>query len=372
MHYFLVAGLSQGLLLSILLIYKSASKRNNAWLIGMFVLLITAVISGPMLNEWLGEPLGSLLVDPLILLIGPSFYLYIRSFTHHLKGGDYLLHTLVFLLYLPVLAVFYTQQVSGATSPASLQAVYSSGFSVAIGLFKFLHLFFYVHLSFMALRRHRAKVERAFADLMGKDLAWLNYMLGAFIFLVAISLLLYVAALRHPDYQHQLTLLNLGMLSVFILTISFYAFHQHTLFDYAGSRAAAESLEAVVEDGPKYEKSGMRPEEAAEISAKIEAFIAAKGYLNPNLTLGSMAEDIGVFPHKISEVLSKYRDTSFYDLINRHRVEDIKQAIHDPARSHLTILSIAFDFGYNSKSTFNAAFKKFTGMTPSAFKSAKP
>ncbi len=114
----------------------------------------------------------------------------------------------------------------------------------------------------------------------------------------------------------------------------------------------------------------MTPEEAREVTEKVEAFIQAKGYLDPNVTLGVLSDNIGAPPHKISEVLSKYMDTSFYDLINKHRVEDIKKAIQDPALSHLTILSIAYDLGYNSKSTFNAAFRKFTGMTPSAFKKA--
>lgn len=112
----------------------------------------------------------------------------------------------------------------------------------------------------------------------------------------------------------------------------------------------------------------MKPEEAAEISEKIAAFIRKGGHTDPNVTLGAMAKAIGTPPHKVSEVLSKYLNTSFYDLINKHRVEGIKKAIPDPANAHLTILAIAYEFGYNSKSTFNTAFRKFTGTTPSAFR----
>lgn len=369
MKYFLIFGIGQGLLLAFTLFYKSAAKQNNAWLIGFFVLVISGIISGPILNEIVGVRTATFLVDPLILLIGPSFYLYILSFSKKLNARDFVLHGAAFLLYLPVLAVFYSKAVGPALSQPSLQAVYSSGFAVSIGLLKFLQLFIYVFLSFSALRAHKAKVKRVFADLAGKDLAWLNYMLGAFLFLVAISLLIYVVALQYPASQNQLTLLNLALLSAFILTLSFYAFHQHTLFDYA----AAKVLEKVLagQNEPRYEKSGMTPEEAAAIEERIEAFIRDKGYIDPNVTLGSMSEKIGAPPYKISEALSKYMNTSFYDLINKHRVEDIKKAIHNPALSHLTLLSIAYDFGYNSKSTFNAAFKKFAGMTPSAFKNIK-
>lgn len=219
MKYFLLFGIGQGLLLFLALAYKSVINKNNALLIGLFVLFISAVLSGPLLNEWLGEPAGSFLVDPLILLIGPSFYLYIRSFSKKPGAKDYLLHGLPFLLYLPALAVFYHTAVRSALSQPSLQAVYSSAFAVSIGLLKFLHLFLYVYLSFAALRAHRAKVKRVFADLAGKDLAWLRYMLGAFVFLAAVSLVLYVVALQYPDRQNQLTLLNLALLSAFILTL---------------------------------------------------------------------------------------------------------------------------------------------------------
>lgn len=370
MKYFLIIGLSQGIFLSIALIYKSFVKQNNAWLIGIFVLLLSGIISGTLLNDLLGEPLGSMIVDPLILLIGPSFFLYILSFSKKLTTRDLLLHALAFLLYLPILAIFYSQHFSADLPRPSLQAVYSSTFAIVIGLLKFVHLFIYVWFSFSALRNHQIKIKRIFADLSGKDLAWLKYMLGAFVFLVFASLLIYIIALQLPDYQNQLTLVNLTLLSIFILTISFYAFHQNTLFDYQTSHLNAEEVTAVVSEdaGPRYEKSGLKPSEIGAIQEKIEAFVQAKGYLNPEVTLGSMSEAIGVPPHKISEVLGKHLNTSFYDLINQHRVEDIKKAIHDPALAHLTILSIAYDYGYNSKSTFNAAFKKFTGTTPSAFK----
>lgn len=374
MNYFLIIGISQGLLLALALLYKSSIKRNNAWLIGIFVLLTTAVIAGPLLNESLGEPKGSFLVDPLILLIGPSFYLYILSFSRSLRLRDLIQHGTPLVLYIPVLVFFYITRFSSPSPQLSFQAAYSSGLAVSIGSFKFLHLFAYIGFSFWALRQHRVKMKRVFANLEGKDLAWLRYMLGAFIVLTLVSLALYAAALHYPAHQYRLTLFNLSLLSVYILTLSFYAFHQNTLFDYAGDPAAARDMEQVVaepEERPRYEKSGLKPEEAAEIAEKIEAFIQAKGYLNPEVTLGSMSEAIGVFPHKVSEVLGKHLNTSFYDLINRNRIEAIKQAIHDPAYAHLTLLSIAYDFGYNAKSTFNAAFKKFTGATPRDYKNLK-
>lgn len=151
MKYFLIIGVSQGLFLAIALIYKSIAKKNNAWLISVFVLLISGIISGTLLNDLLGEPVGSMIVDPLILLIGPSFYLYILSFSRKLSLRNYLIHGLAFLLYLPVLATFYSQNLSADLPQPSLQSVYSSTFAISIGLLKFAHLFVYVFLSLVVL-----------------------------------------------------------------------------------------------------------------------------------------------------------------------------------------------------------------------------
>ena len=62
---------------------------------------------------------------------------------------------------------------------------------------------------------------------------------------------------------------------------------------------------------------------------------------------------------------------SFFDFINSYRVEEVKKQLADTAMANRNILGIALDCGFNSKATFNTAFKKFTGMTPSAYQKAQ-
>ena len=59
---------------------------------------------------------------------------------------------------------------------------------------------------------------------------------------------------------------------------------------------------------------------------------------------------------------------NFYDFINTHRIEEIKKRMNDSKFQNLTLLALAYDVGFNSKSVFNAAFKKHTGMTPKEYK----
>lgn len=370
MNSILAIGFFQGLILSVLLFLKAQQKKNSAWLIGMFVLSISAFIAGPLINGWIGEPWGSFLVDPLLLLIGPSFYGYIRSLSRPKKNHQLKLHLIPFFFYLPFLIYFASKVFSAQLNPQSLHGIYSSGYALGLGLFKFGHLLTYVGLSFWELRQHQKRIEQVFANLKGKDLHWVRYFLLAFFLLSLLSFGIYLVAIQYPEWQTQLTLVNLTLLTGFLISITFYAFQQETIFDFElSSLSRQKKIPASSEKAdPKYEKSGLKEEEVELINQKIEQWMESKNYLDPNVSLANLAEAIQVPSYRISEVLGKYRKTSFYDLINSHRIHDIQQALFDPNYAHLSILGIAFEFGFNAKSTFNTAFKKFTGMSPSEFK----
>lgn len=365
-------GLGQGVTLSLLLFLKSGAKRNASWLIGVFILCVSAHISSPLLNSIFGEPRGSFMVDPLILLIGPSFYGYIISLSGGLSFKRLSVHAIPFFLYLPLLIYFYQNVSADFSSPQSLQSVYSSTFALALGLFKFLHLFLYIGLGFYGLKKHQDKVKQYFSNLKGKDLAWLKSILIGLLSLSILSFLLYLLAVQLPDQQALITTINLILLMAFLFAIAIYSFRQETIFDssfdWIPDVEQSPPINLKSELIPKYEKSGLKKNEIESINNKLDDFIDAKGFLNPELSLTTLSEELGVAPHKISEVLSKYRKTSFYDLINFHRIEAVKSALKDPAFNHLSVLGIAYDCGYNSKSSFNTAFKKFTGLNPSEYR----
>jgi AraC-like DNA-binding protein len=93
-----------------------------------------------------------------------------------------------------------------------------------------------------------------------------------------------------------------------------------------------------------------------------------KPYLNPELSLQMLANQLDIPPHYLSQVINEQLGQNFFDFINSHRIEEVKARLLDPQYTHLTILAIAFDSGFNSKSAFNSAFKNQTGLTPSQFR----
>ena len=89
-----------------------------------------------------------------------------------------------------------------------------------------------------------------------------------------------------------------------------------------------------------------------------------KPYTNPNLTIHELAGGLKMPPHVLSKVINEGFGKNFFDFINEYRVEEFKQRMDDPRSKQYTLLSLAFDVGFNSKTAFNRAFKKLTNQTP--------
>jgi len=102
------------------------------------------------------------------------------------------------------------------------------------------------------------------------------------------------------------------------------------------------------------------------IASKLErAMKEDKLFLQDNLSLNKLSESISETENHISETLSQFLHTKFFQFVNGFRVEEAKKALED---SDKLVISIAFDVGFNSKSTFNTAFKKVVGHSPSAYR----
>jgi AraC-like DNA-binding protein len=93
-------------------------------------------------------------------------------------------------------------------------------------------------------------------------------------------------------------------------------------------------------------------------------------YRDPDLTLAALAERLETTPHKLSEVLNAGLSVTFYDFVNRYRVEEVRRSIAEGKSKHRKLLTLAMDAGFASKSTFNQVFKDQTGQTPSTYRKA--
>lgn len=126
-----------------------------------------------------------------------------------------------------------------------------------------------------------------------------------------------------------------------------------------------ESLPPVLK---KYEKSGLKEEEAKRLLKNLKEHMTNEmPYLENNLSLSMLAEQLNISANQLSQLLNEYLNKNFYDFINTYRLKEFKEGVKDPKNCHFTLLSIAYQCGFNSKTTFNTFFKKATGKTPSEY-----
>jgi putative ABC transport system permease protein len=115
------------------------------------------------------------------------------------------------------------------------------------------------------------------------------------------------------------------------------------------------------------------PAELKQKAAWLKKIIKEKRYYeDPEISLGSLAEKLGLTTHELSRVLNSALKKSFNDFINEYRVQEAIRKMQDPAYDHITLMGIAYDCGFNSNNTFYRAFREVTGKTPAEYKKELP
>lgn len=167
-------------------------------------------------------------------------------------------------------------------------------------------------------------------------------------------------------------LINTFFFNYYISDYDFYPLHTAiwlvTL--WMGSKMLLQPEVVLVQKNLKKEKSKKTPskqllEQAHWLNEKMKSDAY---YLNPDLTLQSLAKDLNIHANTISQIINEGLDKGFSDFVNEHRIHSVIKKLNDPNYSHITVLGMAYESGFNSKTTFNRAFKKLTGKTPMAFK----
>ncbi|GJM34902.1 MAG: hypothetical protein DHS20C18_39030 [Saprospiraceae bacterium] len=118
----------------------------------------------------------------------------------------------------------------------------------------------------------------------------------------------------------------------------------------------------------KYKKALLDKKLLAQYKQQLEVLMSTeKPFLDPELTLRALAQMLDIPPNHLSQLLNEGFDKNFAEFINTYRLETFKSKAADPTQQHLTILALAFDSGFNSKTVFNTFFKKMEGKTPKAY-----
>jgi len=212
---------------------------------------------------------------------------------------------------------------------------------------------FYLIRALLLQARHRTDMMRQFANIEHRSLDWLRAMLVVFagVWLsLGIKQALWMSGVSAP-------LFYVGLSFVEMLSIGAFA--------YLGLRQSSLVLEPkAVETSPR--TPILTDAHMARLAAKLAAALTAdRLYARSDLSLRMLSDVTGVTKNHISETLSQHLNVNFFDFVNERRVDEAKRLL---AETDETVLAIGYEVGFNSRSTFNAAFKKHVGSTPSAYR----
>ena len=147
---------------------------------------------------------------------------------------------------------------------------------------------------------------------------------------------------------------------IFQVTLGYFGIRYTPIFSEANSKES-EDL--------KYKKTGLSPEMAQLQFTSLEAYMADnQPYLDPELTLSDLAGQLQLSPNHLSQIINQFTKTNFFTYINAYRIQEVSKLLADPTQEPYSILGLAYEAGFKSKSVFNALFKKTKGMTPSVYR----
>jgi AraC-like DNA-binding protein len=423
-----LAGAAQGIFLTLtLLAWRKGNRRANTILAVTF-----AIMSLAMWNTYLNTSglyrtwtFSIRVYDALRLLTGPLIYLYVREMVVRPVVWRDWLHVLPAVVNVVVLIPFFLS--SDAEKIRFMEQTLegaSQDYIIFAALRPWVALVYFA-LSLRLLREYSRRIRERFASLEVVSLQWLwNIVLG----LSAMALLIAVASLWTFGGNVRPNQINQGMAIFAVLWLYGLAYfalqktmvysselrqllaepiefpasmplplqaptdaakHSSSAAEGAGQKASAAGdelyIDRVVTSNDRLLPRALRfsdessvhammakqppdPQLAEQDTRLLTRFMEEqKPYLDSQLTLQKLAMLSDIPAYRISDILNKHLGINFFDFINRYRVEEWKRQIADAPTSR-TIQEIAFQVGFNSKSSFNTAFKKHSGQTPSEYR----
>jgi AraC-like DNA-binding protein len=297
------------------------------------------------------------------LLFAPLCYFYLKSqFNSNFRfERRHLWHALPFLLEVTYhLLVFaqgpefvrqWQQNVHWAYHIDDFVFVFGLGWSL-----------YYLWQSLKLYQQYRAWTETQFSDTEGVSFRWFRHFIIALASMLLFSFVMTILDIwLNLDFWHDWWDELFGVALIYYLSINGYAQHQ-------SHKLLFSPVAEVVNIPDTTPKITLPVADYAVWKNKIErVFEEEKLYLQPELTLSDLATRLRTNTSVLSAAINQNFDKNFNDFVNQYRVEEVKRQLKNPDNAHLSLLGIALECGFNSKSTFNRAFKKFTGQSPKEF-----
>ncbi len=342
-------GAMQGLIIGIFLLMKGYKLRQENFYLALILIGFAAILGRVVILGFYENHSWVFINLNFILLISPAFYFYAKESSRSTKTPL----KINYLHYLPLLIinsgyllfhVFLKNSVHYRTYLINIIKV-NDGFSI-------IYFSIYLYLTYKIIRAHKS----TYADGLYPLLKKLTFI---FIGFFVIWLVYILAELVYYNYSMELIYYYPMML---ILAVMLYYMSLKVIIN--------DSFLFDIKEMTKRKTFILEEKDSKNLLNTLTIFMnEKKPFLEGDISLITLASSIEVNPKALSYVINEHMHKNFNQYINDWRIEEVKKRLNDKKYSNLKMLTIAFDCGFNSKSTFNLAFKKATGLSPSEYRS---
>lgn len=320
------------------------------------------------------------------LALGPLLFMYVKSslIPNYRTSTKDLVHVgpffIGFLSILPFAIQSFNDRFYDFYGPFDFKAL------TMARLLTNIFVAFYLVKTFIFIQKHQGYMRQVLANNIKYGLRWVYLLIGIVGAMWMLSSFILIFGVNH--FVATLAL-ELCVVSFFVIAIYSHVF-SHILFltpedeqllvriyEYEmgenllpQSTNMQEPKKSNGSNGEKYKTSPLTPDQLTENLALLEHLIESRGevFYRPTLQLSDLAKELGIPNYLASQVINEGLQKNFYDLVNEQRVKKAQQILSDKNRQNEPVINIAYEVGYNSKSTFNASFKKYSGMTPTQYR----
>ncbi len=374
-NFIIIAGILQIFIFSFILCFNKQGHQRTNRLLGVLLFLSALHFAWFMvLDSDIEQIIGPQVFwfpYSYLLAIGPLFYFYTRA----IASANSKISQKDFYHFIPVGIEVAFQLALIIGSIRSEIQIYSTNifliYKVLQGIGAGISISVYVKKSLDILISYETYLSQNFSNSKNITMVWLfsliKYIRALWIFWLLFELIFLAF------WHFQLHYIPVYLLLYLFLAIITYSTWWIGLQGYTKASQLPENF--IVNEFQIEVKqstySNLDKQEIELLVLKLHQIMENENlFRDETLSLHRLAENLGVNPNLISYILNSIIKQSFYDYVNAWRVEEVKKKMNDAKYDHIKLTEIAFDSGFNSKATFNRAFKKMTGVSPSEYKKA--
>ncbi len=362
----LLAGF-QAFLFAIYLVVKKDGQKTSNYFIAVFIALLALNVLD-YFAKFILNPFSeniAVFLQTLIYLAAPALYFHIKTFlfpNSKLKAKD-LLHALVYFVTNIVVIVLIIVEMQNGDIPEDIE----NNVGLIFYSILYIQMYIYLYLSYQQLKKHKQIFFENYSNTNTKRYTYLsNLIYGVgILFLLSFINILTRFALKLESFSF-FPYIVISMILFFFCWLIYNGLRSPGLFiDEVNAQPPVKKL---VKNSGFSNKAGFDPQVKEQLG-QIKKFMETdEPFMDASLTLHTLAKKTNIPSRELSILINHHLNKHFFDFVNEYRIEKAMELLTSPDRREFTVLEILYEVGFNSKSSFNTAFKKHTGFTPTEYR----